>query len=384
MVALVGGAGSGKTTAGVIWSLMRACNWPGSRGMMIARSYPQLRQSMLVELERWAAEAGLDRIWQFNRQDMEIRLPNGSRFWLRSADRPQSLLGADLAWLYGDEVALWDRDAFMYAISRLRQPGFRHQAAFTFTPKGRNWAFDVFGKPSPDVHVIRCSTRENPFLDPGFVSMLEAHYGDTPFARQEIDGEFVSFEGLVYAQFSPSRHVRRPPSESRFTTIIAGVDWGYTNPGAIVVVGRSEDGAVWALDEAYGRHIPPQGPGESWVSIASALKERWGVELFVCDPSEPANIAAFEREGLPAAPADNSLEPGIAAVSALLSAERLFISPDCPNLISEFGRYQYKLGPDGQPTGEVLKAFDHALDALRYAVLHLTLQRPHSAFIQAL
>lgn len=408
LVALVGGAGSGKTTAGVIWSLMRAISWPGSRGMMIARSYPQLKQSLLVELEHWARESRLDEVWRFNRQDMEIRLPNASRFWLRSADRPESLLGADLAWVYGDEVALWDEAAFKYAISRLRQPGFRHQAAFTFTPKGRNWAFDVFGRPSTHVHTIRCSTRENPYLDPAFVAMLEAQYGDTPFARQEIDGEFVAYEGLVYPQFSPRTHVAHPPDSQRFTAVVAGVDWGYTSPGAIVVVAqlaapalrpgeadgpeshlparsaRGGDCVFWAVDEFYARQIPPVGPAECWVSIAKSLRARWGIEAFYCDPSEPANIAAFAREGLPAAAGDNSVEPGIAQVAALLAAGRLFVAPTCRNLIDEFGRYAYEADAQGNPTGRVLKAFDHALDALRYAIVGLHSRPTPRTFVQAL
>jgi phage terminase large subunit len=455
LVALLGGAGSGKTTAGVIWSLMHAAHWPGSRGMLIARSYPQLKQSLLVELERWARESRLDELWRFNRQDMEIRLPNGSRFWLRSADRPESLLGADLAWLYGDEVALWEEAAFKYALSRLRQPGFPHQAAFTFTPKGRNWAYQVFGQPRPDLEIIRCATRENPYLDPGFVAMLEAHYGATPFARQELEGEFVSCEGLVYPQFAPQVHVQPAPPPSAFKAVVAGVDWGYTNPGAIVVVGwlparagavqpwaahlapqpplstspetarpagaapghpgdlslpagacgaaspgRSPSppadprsprppslapaaGIFWAVAEVYARSIPPVGPAECWLSIARALQAQWGIEAFYCDPSEPANLAAFVREGLPAAAGDNSVEPGIARIAALLAAERLFIAPQCRNLIEEFGRYSYETDRDGQPTGRVLKAYDHALDALRYAIVGLQSRRPPRIFIQS-
>ena len=417
LVGFVGGAGSGKTTAGVVWSLMKAATLPGSRGMLIARSYPQLRQSLMVELEKWARASRLDEVWQFHRADMEIRLPNAARFWLRSADRPESLLGADLAWLYGDEVALWDEAAFKYALSRLRQPGFRQQAVFTFTPKGRNWAYNVFGLPRADdqIHIIRASTRDNPYLDPAFIAMLEAQYGtDTLWARQEIEGEFVSFEGLVYPQFSETVHVRPAPDHAAFSRIVAGVDWGFTNPGAIIVVGQYAPGhpaanpshhdappdltgpAAFAalkpttphptpfhvLDEAYGRNIPPDGPRECWVSIAARLAVRWGIEVFFCDPSEPGNIEAFRRAGLRTLPADNSVEPGIARVSALLDARQLFIAPSCRNLIEELSRYSFETDREGHPTGRVLKAFDHACDALRYALVGLRSRPSPRTFIQ--
>lgn len=420
---------------------MKAATLPGSRGMLIARSYPQLRQSLMVELEKWARASRLDEIWQFHRADNEIRLPNASRFWLRSADRPESLLGADLAWLYGDEVALWDEAAFKYALSRLRQPGFPHQAVFTFTPKGRNWAYEVFGVPRADaeVHIIRASTRDNPYLDPAFIAMLEAQYGtDTLWARQEIEAEFVSLEGLVYPQFSETLHVRPAPDRRFFSRVVAGVDWGFTNPGAIVVVGqyapdfrehvpagqeptpgastpspdaapapdanpsqpasgqqpasapipsaasRRPAGPFHVLDEAYGRAIPPDGPGECWVSIAARLAVRWGIEVFFCDPSEPGNIEAFRRAGLRALPADNAIEPGIARISALLDAAQLFIAPSCRNLIEELSRYSFETDRDGRPTGRVLKAFDHAADALRYALTGLLSRPTLRTFIQAL
>jgi phage terminase large subunit len=134
----------------------------------------------------------------------------------------------------------------------------------------------------------------------------------------------------------------------------------------------------------YARQVPPVGPGECWVSIARSLQARWGIEAFYCDPSEPANIAAFSRDGLPAAAGDNSVEPGIARVAALLSAGRLFVAPTCRNLIDEFARYAYETDADGNPTGRVLKAFDHALDALRYAVVGLQSRPTPRAFLQTL
>ena len=78
-------------------------------------------------------------------------------------------------------------------------------------------------------------------------------------------------------------------------------------------------------------------------------------------------------------PPDN---PGIARVAALLAAGRLVVAPSCRNLIEEFGRYAYATDADGNPTGRVVKAFDHALDALRYAVVGLQSRPAARAFVQ--
>ena len=78
---------------------------------------------------------------------------------------------------------------------------------------------------------------------------------------------------------------------------------------------------------------------------------------------------------------DNSLRPGIAAVSARLENGTLRIPKGCcPNLLSEAELYRYDdatyAGPES-PVGE----HNHALDALRYLIHTLDSQRrprPHT------
>ena len=49
-----GGAGSGKTRINVIWALLQAWKNPGSRGMIVAWTYPMLGQAIIPYLGRWA------------------------------------------------------------------------------------------------------------------------------------------------------------------------------------------------------------------------------------------------------------------------------------------------------------------------------------------
>jgi len=81
-----------------------------------------------------------------------------------------------------------------------------------------------------------------------------------------------------------------------------------------------------------------------------------------CDPAEPASIEQFQRRGLRAESADNDVIPGIQHVTA--QRHGLQVHETCRNLRNEFGGYEWKDEGEDKP----VKANDHALDALRYAL----------------
>jgi len=51
---------------------------------------------------------------------------------------------------------------------------------------------------------------------------------------------------------------------------------------------------------------------------------------------------------------------------------RFYVCRSCQNLIREFYEYRYPDNRDGKPTKEEpLKVNDHAMDALRYLIMHI-------------
>ncbi len=357
-VTFQGGAGSGKTRAGCAKALVTALVNPGCRGMIVGASYPGLKQAIMPHLEAVADELGLRRAWQHNRADNQITLPNGSSFWLRSADNPESLLGADLAWAWGDEVGLWKRDAYRYLTGRLRQPGYPHQFFATYTPKGRNWTFDELGQDRDGLEVIHATSLENPFVDEDFRERLRREYGEgSPFWRQEVLGEFVTFEGLVYPHFG-EQHIGVPAPGLAIVRTVIGVDWGWANPGVMIVVSLDAQDHTWAREEVYER----ERGLDWWIEQGRRLEGVYGRGVgFYCDPSEPANIDAFRRAGLNAVAANNAVIPGITAVAARINGDREHVAPECVNLLSEYRAYSWKRQRDGTiKADEPEKIFDHA------------------------
>lgn len=372
-VAYVGGISSGKSYGGCVRALMAAGGQIGETriptpnlGVVTAPTYSMLRDATLRTFMEVAGSAVVD----FNKSEYRAVLANGSEILFRSTENFERLRGSTISWWFGDEAALYRSGVWKIMLGRLRQHGKLGHAWLGTTPRGRDWIYKLFvERLRASYRLIRSRTDENPYVDQAFIEALYDEYsGD--YLEQELHGEFIAYEGLVYPEFDVDRHVfGKAPDMSRFKGVIAGVDWGYTNPGVILVGGIDTDGRITVLHEEYQR----KRSIEDWAAIAAQLKKTWGIGRFYCDPSEPDYIKAFNDAGCDAVQATNRVLPGIQEVRSRLIVRddgqpRLKIARQAVNLIAEFGMYEWMTNRDGLKDAPK-KANDHAMDALRYAVL---------------
>lgn len=166
----------------------------------------------------------------------------------------------------------------------------------------------------------------------------------------------------------------------RFHTIVAGVDWGYENPSAIIVIGEDAEGLIYVLEEHYESRLLCADLGE----IAYKLMKKWNIEAFFCDPSRPDNIHEWRQMGLPAYSGNHHVERGIKTVASLFqllpphNRPRIQIARSCTNLRREILSYRRRgdhvssssiVSDGGKET--IIKKNDHACDALRYGIMGL-------------
>lgn len=372
-LAFIAGIGAGKSIAGAARAISAGLGTIGTRsiatpniGMVTAPSYNVLRDATVPAFREMAG----DLIAEMTASSpINATLINGSRIFFRSAHKQELLRGPSVAWWWGDEAALYHRDVWRIMIGRLRQHGKLGHAWLTTTPKGRNWIYQEFVQQQRQQYAIyKAATWMNPFIDPEYYRMLrESYTGD--FARQELEGDFVAFEGLIYSEFDRETHMLTVKRPEQYAMVVAGVDWGYANPGVIVVYGVDTDGRMWGLHEEYQRRRRI----EEWAQVAQQLQQQHGIETFFCDPSEPDFIAQFQQAFCNAVAANNEVLTGIQAVKNRLVRQkdglpRLILSPDFVWTAAEFEQYQWMEHRDGlrdQPK----KAGDHAMDATRYVVM---------------
>jgi phage terminase large subunit len=169
--------------------------------------------------------------------------------------------------------------------------------------------------------------------------------------------------------------------------VIAGVDWGYTNPGVIDCFAVDGDLRMVQLRE----HYHTRKTIDWWIERATAAVRDLDVDVFVCDPSEPGFIQQFVDAGLNAIKARNDILPGISAVAARLAPDgvgrkRLLMYRDAlrerdddlverglpASTVDEFTSYVWPKGISGAvQKDKPVDEHNHGLDALRYAVMYL-------------
>jgi PBSX family phage terminase large subunit len=352
--AYVGGIGSGKTFAGACKVIARLGR--KELGLVAAPTYSMLRDATQRTLLALLDDLGIGYDFRKGENALTV-LATGHEIIFRSLDNPENLRGPNLDYAWVDEGSLLDRMAWLVVKGRVRV-GFNPQAWLTCTPKGRNYVWEEWERDAnPDHPLYRVRTEENPELPTGYAQSL-GYVG--VFADQELGGEFVAHEGLVYPSFQRKTHVRVIDTED--WRRVLGVDVGTRNPTAILDARIAGDGRIHIAGEVYRRNM---GTADVLAAIRATAAPR-GIEVLYIDPSAADYRMDLEAEGYPVMKADNAVLTGIGRVTTAL-AEGLTIDPSCVNLIAEFESYSY---PEGGRVDKdaPIKQNDHALDALRYIV----------------
>ena len=366
-LAFIGGVGAAKTYGGAIRAARAALGFIGdtkiktpNMGMATAPTWQMITDSAQPAFYEVADE------FIAHKSQRRTVMTNGSEVLWRSLTLSEHRRGPNLAWWWGDEAAMYDRMDWLIMVARLRQLDGRGYSWMTTTPKGRNWLWSTYidRERDADWRVFTARTKDNPFLAPDYYEMLAAEYhGD--FARQELEAEFIINSGLIY-HFDERHILEQPPP---LIGAIAGVDWGFVNPGCIIVIGLTADDRAIVVDEMYRREttIP------EWAEAAVHLQAKWGISSFFCDPSDPRALADLNQR-VRATSAQTKVLPGIRQIQSRLAINerqpqpRLQFLRRCANTLSELKQYQWRTHSDGRFTDDPVKANDHAMDAMRYAL----------------
>jgi len=241
IVAFVGGIGSGKTFAGVIKILMQPAD---TIGAVIAPTYPMLRDATIRSFKDICAPLIVK--WR-DSPNVSAILRDGKEILFRSGDNPDSLRGPNLNWFWMDEAAYCQESVFDVMLGRIRKEPTAAWA--TTSPNGKNWVYDSFKPGNPYGYSLHTSsTKENTHLAKDYVDTLISRYS-TNHALQEIEGQFVDFEGArvkrEWLQFTD-----RIPVDLQITI---GVDLAISTKTsadytACVVAGRDSEGIIYILD----------------------------------------------------------------------------------------------------------------------------------------
>jgi hypothetical protein len=327
--------------------------------------------------------------------DMYIELPWQSRVEVRSADHPENLVGESLHGVILSEAAKHKVDTWERYL-RAALADFHGWAHFPSTPEGFNWYYNLWqlgqDPAFPDYESWKLPSWLNPHVYPGGrddpeINLLE-RTTTTEWFLQEIAADFASFVGKIYPEFDESKHVKPLKFNPAWKNYVF-FDWGYVNPLAAL------DVQVDPWDNVYiwREHYKPYQRLEEHLAEMKAREQPDGYHVNLCfgdaeDPEATLEVSTKFAPCISSPDAKTNWRAGIDRVKFFLkllqtgvmdeydtpkTEPKLFIDHSCRNTIREFNNYR---APDPSRSGinprEIAKkSDDHAMDAIRYGLVHL-------------
>jgi PBSX family phage terminase large subunit len=366
-----------KTTSGAWWMKRHMFEHtdPSDNFIIAAPTYKILQQSTLPAFLRI-----MDGFGEYKAGNAEFHMTGGGTCYMRTGTEPDSVVGiTNVRGIWGDEAGKF---SLYFWENLLARASFkRAHKLFTSTPYTMNWLNNRVLKPYlagqlDDTLIIRAKSCDNPHFPMEEYERRRKTMEPRRFNAM-YNGEFEKMQGLVYDCFDEDAHVVDPFQLPMGTKYYASVDWGTTHPFVLLVRGVTPANDHFQVSEFFQTGLTVM----DMIQVAQRLKQVWGIQVFYCDPSQPGYIEEFNRNGLPALPADNDIRRGIDLQYSLIKEGKFkLFKGSSPHTIDGFNTYHYPepddLGPDdSSKEPNPVKQDDDAMDTVRYG----TIMTYHSA-----
>ncbi len=404
-------AGTGKSICALVKVLTLLEKYHGCRGLFCRGTRSSLTQSGLVT---WEQEVlGEDHpILTGNPVTRRVRqsyvFPNRSELVVAGLDDPGKTLSTQYDFIYVQEcteegvtLAVYETLLRCLRNGKMVKNGRRwHQIMMDCNPttpthwlykrqlSGKLKMFSSTHKDNP----LYWSKKQNDYTDAGrdYIEGTLARMTGARRARFYL-GQWQAAEGLVYDAYRPEIHNLPPGWEPpKGWKRVWAIDWGFTNPTALLMIAYDGDGRAYVYKEYYQTHRRAEEVAR-WAKAEVESGRESLPEVVVCD-HDPECAASFRQYGPPgiglklADKTDKS--GGIEATQERLDdagdgRPRLFFLPgmlshapdqtleDSGKPISLMGEiigYIWDVRNPDRLKDEPLEKDDHAMDCLRYGI----------------
>lgn len=327
----------------------------------------------LCERKGWA--------YRLNKASGFIEFPNAGRIVFRTMERPERIVGYEVAHSIMDELDTLPtekaREVWNKVIARNRQKmpgGFPNTVAVATTPEGFRFVWERWVKnTAPGYVLFRAKTMDNAAnLPDGYIENLRNSY-PTALLAAYLEGEFVNLTaGSVYPEFDRSLNASSETVQPGDVLHI-GLDFNVTRMAAVIHVLRGDE--PHAVDEITNGFDTP--------AVIGILKDRYPRHQIMVYP----DASGGSRRSVLASESDlsllraagfrvcvNSTNPAVKdrvlSMNAMLHKDgmrRYKINPQtCPNFVECLEKQAYN--KNGEP--DKASGFDHAIDAAGYFIAY--------------
>ena len=351
---LQGGTRSGKTYAvcQYIVYLLRESKKPLTISV-VRKTLPAVKASVMRDLIGILEETGDYFIGQHNKAENTFRFKNHLLEFL-SVDEPQKIRGRkrDIAFLNeANELTLED----------FRQINMRttEKVIIDFNPSEvTHWIYDEV-IPREDCNTWVSTYKDNLFLGEELVHEIER--------MRERDPDYWRVYGEGQRAFYSKKQIFNNwtflPAEKMpdFENAVIGIDFGFSVDPTSIILAQKVNEKLYIKELLYKTGFTNQ-------DISDFLKAGgYSDTLCFYDSAEPKSGEELRRQGLlvkPAVKGSGSINAGI----SLLKEFDVFVSDVSNNIQKEYNSYFWTELKDGTIINKPVDRYNHAMDAIRYAV----------------
>ena len=350
-----GGTSSGKTYA-ILQVLFSLAINAECTTTVVGQDIPNLKVGALRDALDIinADEAILQQLVFYNRSERVLSFRNGSIIEFNSYDNEQDAKSGKRDYLFVNEANGIPYNVFEQLSLRTRQKVF-----IDYNPDTSFWVHDKI-IPLENTELIISDHRHNPFLTDKTRAKIEALKDkDEDLWKVYARGRTGRVEGLVLKKWYVTTE-----SFIDKELIGYGIDFGFTNDPTAMIEVRMQDGELWIKEVIYDTGLTNQD-----ISNRMDIADISRGTLIVADSAEPKSIEELRRlrwtvDGVKKG--KDSIMFGI----NLLKGYTINVDATSKNLIKELEQYRWKVDKNGDSLNVPIDNYNHAIDALRYLVMH--------------
>lgn len=345
-----GGTSSSKTFS-TLQLLVAICLKYEKQIDIVGLSVPHLKSGVLNDMPTVCEQFGIDFSMNYKESDRCFSAGMGKINFL-AFDKLGKAHGGRRDLLYMNEANHLNYNIVEQLMVRTRENIF-----IDYNPTNEFWVHTKLMKEEPQkTKLIKSTYKDNQYLEQTIIDMIESKKGNNNFWRVYGLGELGVAEGLVFDNFEEAEF-----DKNRFGRYYNGIDWGFSNDPFACVRCAVENDVLYICDEIYQKKLLNK-------DSAPMVKALIGNEYVNCDCAEPKSIADYRSLGVNALECKKgpgSIESGIKHIQ---SYKKIKIHTSCQNTLSEFRNYEWKTDKNGDYLPIPVDAFNHAIDAIRYAL----------------
>jgi phage terminase large subunit len=354
-----GGTRSGKTYNILMWLIFDYCmNNKGKIVSIVRKTFPAVRASVMRDFFEILSKCNMYSEEFHNKSQFEYYL-NGNTIEFMSVDQPQKVRGRKRNILFINEANELDLEDWRQLLLRTTE-----KVILDFNPSDEfHWIYDEV-LIREDVEFYQTTYKDNPFLEQVVIDEIERLKTiDENYWRVYGLGERGQNRSTVF-QFI----IADIPETAKLKSY--GLDFGFSaDPSSLVAF--YIDGDTIYFDELIYQ------TGMTNIDIGNAIKSI-GIDrrdVIWADSAEPKSIHELYQFGYNVkgtVKGSDSINVGI----DMMRRYTIALTKRSLNLIKEFRNYKYIEDKMGRLTNKPVDAFNHGIDACRYAVYN-TMSRPN-------